>query len=165
VKEDHNGMTTQFFTMEPPIHINFTSRVRAALVLFLLFMLLVAMVSCDNRSLTPTMEKSLLNQKNEGERKELRRELKQLQASIDKELEKVRESFDVVEKENRDELFYADRKLKSNRAKLEKALMDIENSNDGNWQAVRELTRETTAEIDASFSQVAYQHEDLLNEN
>jgi hypothetical protein len=90
--------------------------------------------------------------------------LRQLQASIDKELEKVRESFDVVDKENRDKLFYTDRKLKSNRAKLEKALMDIEGSNDENWQTVRELTRETTAEIDASFSRLAYQHEDLLNE-
>jgi hypothetical protein len=157
-------MTTQFFTMERPIHINLTSRVRAALVLFLLFMLLVAMVSCDTRIPTPAANKSVLNHKNESERKVLKRELRQLQASIDKELEKVRESFDVVDKENRDKLFYADRKLKSNRAKLEKALMDIEGSNDENWQTVRALTRETTAEIDASFSQLAYQHEDILNE-
>jgi hypothetical protein len=150
--------------MERPIHIHSASRVRTALVLFLLLMLLVAIVSCNEGPGISTAKKSELTPENETERTALRRELKQLQASIDKELEKVRESFDVVDKGNRDELFYADRKLKSNRAKLEKTLIDIENSNDKTWESLRETARKTTVEIDASFNQIAYQHEDLLNE-
>jgi hypothetical protein len=149
--------------MERSVIIKSTPKVRTALVLFLLLMLIVAMVSCESAESKELKAERKFSGKNENERFQLIKELEQLEVRIDRELKRVEENLFVVDQRDRNELFYTDRKLKSSRAKVEKALRDIRECDEANWEQIKSATIRSKGEITASFDQIAFQFQNLLN--
>ena len=146
--------------MQRPISIQTTARVRFALVVFLLFMLMVAMIGCDSAEPSAPATRHEFPANLEEQRAVLRRDLSQLSRSIELEIEKVREVFARSGGNEREMLLIKDRKLKSNLAKTQKAMNDIEYCAPENWESVRLSTVETTKLIKSSHEQLAYQLEE-----
>jgi hypothetical protein len=148
--------------LDRPVIVSVKSRVRFALLLLMLFLLLVSLMSCENQNEPQVVARFSFSPKSEAERRELRRDLKQLQSSIDRELEQIRESTMLVDKVAREELFLADRKLKSSRSKIEKALHDMNNCKEADWDRVKMATLQLTQDIETSHRQLAYKFDDII---
>ena len=85
-----------------------------------------------------------------------------LRSDIDRQLEKVEDHLAPGQGSVKQEYFIADRKLKSQRAKVEKALWDIDNCEEVQWNIVRESTAEVTTGVQSSLNQLAFKFEDLV---
>jgi hypothetical protein len=134
------------------------------LLLFLMCMFAITGVGCENSSSKPTKPKFALSAYKEQERIRLRKELVSLEISIQRELDKVSRDYREGNEQTRSVLLNADRKLKSNKSKIEKALHDIENANETNWNNVQNITLHTMGDIRLSTDQLAFKIENLFDE-
>jgi hypothetical protein len=148
--------------MDRTVFAKVTPIVRTSFLLFWLMMFILALFSCEHDKQLNATPKFTFSAENERERNELRKELVDLQKDIDREIDKVNEKLAASSDLSRENLLYADRKLKSNRSKLDKALLDINNCNEGDWDAVKRATHATALEIKSSYNQVAYKYDDLF---
>jgi hypothetical protein len=134
-------------------------------LIFLLFpmcLFLITSIGCENMSPKEVKPKFALSADKEQERIQLRKELMSLEISIQRELDKVSRDYREGNEQRRSALHNADRKLKSNKSKIEKALHDIENANEANWNHVQNITRRTLGDIKLSIDQLAFKIEELF---
>lgn len=143
--------------MERSISVRLSAKVRLVLVLFLLFMFIFALLSCDSGSRPASQPlRASLSAANESERSLLVEDVSRLRKNIDREIEKLRQQYETIDSRSRDRWNFADRKLKSNRAKADKIIHDLQNCTDETWESVKTSTLKIAGEIKSSNQTLAY---------
>jgi hypothetical protein len=150
--------------MKRSLLISLDTKVRGALVLFLFVMLVIALASCESNLEYEPETKFILSDDHELKRNELRKELKILQFTIDRELDKLGKQSRATAQKNWSEMIvHTDNRLQSSKSRIEKALHDLDDASEEQWQDVELATRTLASEIKSSFHQIAYQIEDFYN--
>jgi hypothetical protein len=131
-----------------------TAFIRVLFVSFLFAMLALSLYQCN----TPRTEneRTKLSEHAELERNTIRFELRKIRNSIERELDKVEDKLEVSKGDHRTQLELADRKLKGSKAKVNKALDDIDKASEHSWIHVKQSAKATTYEVKNTFQQLAY---------
>jgi hypothetical protein len=143
---------------------NIRSVVRIIYVSIILGVLCLSLYQC-NSPRPETDRKIKLTADDENERDAIRNDLRALDLSIDRELVKIKAKLENASDENEEQLLLADRKLQSSKAKVDKALEDIDQASGKNWREVRAVARNTMTDVKEAFDKLAYDMDDLFKSN
>lgn len=149
--------------MKRSLLISLDTKVGGALVLFLFVMLVIALSSCESNLEYEPETKFILSRDHELQRNELRKELKILQFTIDRELDKLGKQSQATTQDWSEMLVHTDNRLQNSKSRIEKALHDLDDASEEQWLDVALATRTVAGEIKSSFHQIAYQIEDFYN--